>query len=105
MSANESHVLLAMDWSWARGFARMQEVTSPCALTRLLWCMQATEMHGLLAPDSSWMDPPGWEVNRELLLDAAARQPWHNRTSKLMFRGAPTGMRQWMLGPELSWLK
>ena len=75
------------------------------SLSQLFSCVQANENHGLLAPDSSWMDPPGWDVNRELLLNAAALQPWHNRTSKLVFRGAPNGMRQWMLGPELSSLR
>ena len=67
--------------------------------------MQHSDRHGLLAPDSSWMDYPGWEVIRELLIDAAERQPWQNRTPKLLFRGAPNGMREWMLGPELPSLR
>ena len=68
--------------------------------------MQAEDWHGILAPDASYEDEPGgWEVIHAILMDAAASHPWQNRTSQLMFRGAPTGKRAEMLGPDLGALR
>ena len=67
--------------------------------------MQASDWHGLLAPDSGYMDEPGWDLTRELLDDSVAHQPWENRTAKLLFRGAPNGNREYQLGPDLEALR
>ncbi|KAK9865915.1 hypothetical protein WJX84_008664 [Apatococcus fuscideae] len=65
----------------------------------------ASDWHGLLAPDSGYMDEPGWDLTRELLDDSVAHQPWENRTAKLLFRGAPNGNREYQLGPDLEALR
>ena len=53
--------------------------------------MQDEDWWGVVVPDGSYMDPPGWRVMRQLLSDSARVHPWDGKDTKMFFRGAATG--------------
>ncbi|KAK9819294.1 hypothetical protein WJX74_001805 [Apatococcus lobatus] len=59
--------------------------------------VKAHDTHGLLFPDESWL---GWAEAKASILSAAKRVKWGNKDSHLLFRGAPTGDREFWLGSK-----
>lgn len=59
--------------------------------------MQAHDTHGVLFPDESWL---GWAEAKASILSAAKKVKWGNKDPRLLFRGAPTGDREYWLGPR-----